>query len=169
MPASDKKLKYLLLGRGVMAYECNSSTSTDDRPVFLYQNSDLYDVAPLTQNLPNQDALHALVPKLCEYDYAELRNTSMTCAGRINSQSGETIVDLFGFNEPELKVEVTWAIPSPPGSGSNGYWDHSATADQDWEIYRVETAGGVTPVSCKGHENTTFSVSYAAEYWFYRD
>ena len=166
-PAADKNLKYLTLGRGVMTYECNSTIAGDDQPAYLYQNTDLYDVAPLAQNLPDEDALHALVPQLCEYDYAELRNTSMNCVGRIYNQFGHTIVDLFGFNVPEFTVEITQAIPSPAGQATNGYWDHSATIDEEWEVYRVETAGGVTPTACKGHENSTINIAYAAEYWFY--
>jgi Protein of unknown function (DUF3455) len=167
LPAADKKLKYLTLGRGTMAYECNSTIPGDDGPVYLDQNTELYDVAPLAQNLPDEDALHALVPNLCEYDYAGLRNNSMSCVGRIYNQFGHTVVNLFGFNIPEFAIEMTWAIPSPARQTSNGYWDHSATIDNDWEVYRVETAGGVAPKTCKGHENSTISVAYAAEYWFY--
>lgn len=139
----------------------------DDKPVYLCQNTELYDVAPLAQNLPDEEALHELVPKLCEYDYAGLRNTSMQCVGRIYSQLDHTIVNLFGFNVPEFTTEITWAIPSPAGQTISGYWDLSATTNKEWEVYRVETAGGVTPTSCKGHENSTISVAYAAEYWFY--
>jgi hypothetical protein len=167
LPAESKKLKYLTLGRGLMTYECKSPTTESDRPVYLHQNSELYDVAPLAQNLPDVNALHALVPQFCEYDYSELRNTTMSCVGRINSQSGETIVDLPGFNEPEFSVEVTWAVPSPHGQDVNGYWDLSASENDDWQIYRVETTGGAAPTTCKGHENSTLDISYAAEYWFY--
>lgn len=167
LPAADKKLTYLTVGRGIMTYQCNSTKAGDNQPAYLYQNTDLYDVAPLAQNLPDEEALHALVPQLCEYDYAELRNTSISCVGRIYSQFGRTIVDLYGFNVPKFATELTWAIPSPAGQTISGYWDHSATIDKDWEVYRVETAGGVTPTSCKGHENSTFNVAYAAEYWFY--
>jgi Protein of unknown function (DUF3455) len=167
LPAADKVLKYLTLGRGIMTYECHNTISGDDQPAYLYQNTDLYDVAPLAQNLPDEDALHALVPQFCEYDYPELSNTSASCVGRIYNQFGHTVVDLFGFSVPAFTIEITWAIPSPAGQAVNGYWDHSATVDKDWEMYRVETAGGVTPTTCKGHENSTINVAYAAEYWFY--
>jgi hypothetical protein len=167
LPAADKTLKYLTLGRGTMTYECNITMSGHDQPIYTHQNTDLYDVAPLAQNLPNEEALHDLVPQFCEYDYAELRNTSMKCVGRIYRQIGDTVVSLFGFNVPEFTVELTWAIPSPAGEAVNGYWGHSATINSDWEMYRVETAGGVTPTTCDGHDNTTINVAYAAEYWFY--
>lgn len=166
-PAADKKLKYLTLGRGVITYECNSTIPGDDQPAYLHQNTDLYDVAPLVPHLPDEAALHALVPMLCEFDYAELRNISMNCVGQIYTQLGHTIMDLFGFDEPEFTTDITRAIPSPLGPTVNGYWAHSATIDRAWEVYRVETAGGVTPTSCKGHENTNIDVGYAAEYWFY--
>jgi Protein of unknown function (DUF3455) len=161
------ELKYLTLGRGIMTYECNSTIPGDDQPAYLHQNTDLYDVAPLAQNLPDEEALHSLVPSFCEYDYAELRNTSMSCVGRIYNQFDHTVVNLFGFNVPEFTIEITWAIPSPVGSTVSGYWAHSTTIDKDWEVYRVETAGGVTPTTCKGHENSIINVAYAAEYWFY--
>jgi hypothetical protein len=167
LPAADKTLKYLTLGRGIVTYECNSTIPGDDQPAYLYQNTDLYDVAPLAQNLPSEDALHALVPQFCGYDYSELRNTSMNCVGRIYNQFGHTIVNLFGFNVPEFTIEIAWAIPSPAGHAVNGYWGLSTTLDKDWEVYRVETAGGVTPTTCKGHENSTINIAYAAEYWFY--
>ncbi len=167
LPAADKTLKYLTLGRGVITWACNSTIPGDDQPAYLHQNTDLYDVAPLARNLPDENALHALVPQFCDYDYAELRNTSMNCVGRIYNQFDHTIVELFGFRVPEFTIEITWVIPSPAGQTVNGYWDHSATVDKDWEVYRVETAGGVTPTTCKGHENSTINVAYAAEYWFY--
>ncbi|ERF73330.1 hypothetical protein EPUS_03163 [Endocarpon pusillum Z07020] len=166
-PAADKTLKYLTLGRGIMTYGCNGNTPGNDQPVYLYQNTDLYDVTPLAQNLPDEAALHSLVPHFCEYDYAELRNTSMHCVGRIYNQSDHTIVNLFGFNVPEFTIEVDQVIPSPGGQTVDGYWDHCTTIDKEWEMYRVETAGGATPTTCKGHENSTISVAYAAEYWFY--
>lgn len=150
-----------------MTYECKGGTYGNDQPTFHHQNTELYDVAPLAQNLPNEDALHDLVPRFCEYDYAELRNSSLTCVGRIYTEQPDTVVDLFGFNEPQFSIEVTWAIPSPAGQAVNGYWSHSATTDRKWEVYRVETAGGAAPTTCEGHENSMLEVAYAAEYWFY--
>ncbi len=34
------------------------------------------------------------------------------------------------------------------------------------EVYRVETAGGKAPSTCKDNDGT-FEVHYAAQYWFY--
>ena len=166
-PASDKALKYMTIARGIMTYECHNSIAGDDQPGYVNQFTNLYDVAPLVHNLPDEDALHALVPLFCEYDYSELINTTMTCVGSIYNQFGHTVVDLFGFQEPVFSVEITWAIPSPHDQEYNGFWGHSATIDNEWEVYRVETAGGAPPASCQGHENSTIDVLYAAEYWFY--
>jgi Protein of unknown function (DUF3455) len=167
VPGVGKKLKYLTLGRGVNTYEC--SNPEDDQPAFLHQNTDLYDVAPLAQNLPNEDALHSLVPRLREYDYAELRNTSMNCVGRIYNELDDTVVNLFGFNIPPFAIDFTKVIPPPTGQTTNGFWNHCATIDKAWEMYRVENSGGATPRSCIGHENSTIDVVYAAEYWFYHE
>lgn len=150
-----------------MTYICNSTIPGDDQPAYLFQNTELYDIAPLASNLPDEEALHSLVPQFCAFDYAALRNTSMSCVGRIFNQFGHSVVDLFGFQVPQFTIEITWAIPSPEGQDVNGYWSHSATVDEDWEVYRVHTAGGVTPTTCVGKENTTIEVAYAAEYWFY--
>lgn len=163
-PASDKTLKYLTVARGIMTYECSTG---DDQPVYITQKTEIYNVAPLAQNLADEDALHALVSKLCEYDYSALTNSTMSCVGRIYNGFGRTVVDLFGFNIPEFSIETTWTIPSPGGQSLNGVWTHSTNTDHEWEVYRVETAGGVTPTSCRGHENSSIAVVYAAEYWFY--
>jgi Protein of unknown function (DUF3455) len=168
-PTVGKILKYLTLGRGVITYECNSTNATQDtRPQFLRLSTELYDVAPLAQNLPNEDALHSLVPRLREYDYAELKNTSMNCVGRIyGHKGGVPFVHLFGFNVPEFNITLIWEIPPPTGPTTNGNWTRLATVDGTWEMYRVKTSGGAIPTSCKGHENSTIKVVYAAEYWFY--
>jgi Protein of unknown function (DUF3455) len=168
IPAAGNTLKYLTLGRGVNTYDCNSTDVTEDqRPKFLHQNTELYDVAPLAQNLPNEDALHSLVPLLREYDYAELKNTSMKCIGRMYHRDNALFVHMFGFDIPEFAITLTWAVPPPTGPTKNGQWTSSASLDDAWEVYRVQTSGGATATSCKGHENSTLEVVYAAEYWFY--
>jgi len=170
LPAADHKLKYLTLGRGINHYDCNSTNATvDQRPKFLHQDIELYDVAPLAQNLPNEDALHSLVPLLREYDYAELKNTSMKCVGRMYHRGSTLFVHLTGFNIPEFATTFTWGAPPPTGPTMNGYWNQLVSLDDAWEVYRIQNSGGATATSCKGHENSTLEVVFAAEYWFYHN
>ncbi|ESZ97625.1 hypothetical protein SBOR_2026 [Sclerotinia borealis F-4128] len=37
------------------------------------------------------------------------------------------------------------------------------------EVYRVNTAGGSPPTTCKDNLGSSFDVQYAAEYWFYEE
>ena len=163
-PSLDKMLKYLTLGRGIFSFECNSSSTV---PIYKSQHTDLYDVAPLAQNLPDVDALHELVPKLCQYDYSSLRNSTMNCVGYIQTQNDGTTIDLFGFNEPPFSLQVKAAVPDPADPVANAYWAQSVSSDKQWQVYRVHTSGGQIPTSCQGHENSNLDVLYAAEYWFY--
>lgn len=73
----------------------------------------------------------------------------------------------------EGHVNATSKAPAPNGcsEGPNGLgsvpWLKLVHLDGDYqEVYRINTAGGVAPKTCEGVQGS-FSVDYAAEYWFY--
>ena len=161
-PSPDQKLSALTLAHGNLSYSCTSG-SPDSVPFYISQQTTLFDVAPLIQFIPSEDALHSLVPQLYAYNYAALSNSSLVCIGHIYTDSGKTTVDLTGYQPFTLHVNATIAAPNPQ---ADSYWAQSLSEASDWEVYRVETAGGAIPTSCAGLSER-FEVGYAAEYWFY--
>ena len=137
--------------------------SANEVAQFQSQSTQLYDAAPLIPNLPNEEAFHALPPKLYEFDYAELRNSTLDCMGTIGTDNKTAIVTLF-------EVATFEALPyesvfSPDNPEYNGRWAHSVSPKRDWDIYRVETAGGAPPI-CDG-KRFMAEKEYTAEYWFF--
>lgn len=66
-------------------------------------------------------------------------------------------------------------VPAPsdanPGLDNEGAIDWLKLGDKGEsvgvkEVYRVETAGGKSPVDCTGRDGE-ITVQYAAQYWFY--
>jgi hypothetical protein len=161
-PSPDKTLSALTLALGNLSYLCTSG-SPDSVPVYLSQQTTLFDVAPLIQFIPSEDALHSLVPQLYTYNYAALANSSLDCIGNIYTDGNKTTVDLTGYQPFILYVNDTIAAPNPQ---ADSCWTQSLSEASDWEGYRVETVGGAVPTSCAGLSER-FKVGYAAEYWFY--
>jgi hypothetical protein len=161
-PSPDKVLSALTLARGNLSYSCTSGSPTS-APFYISQQTELFDVAPLIQYIPSEDVFHSLVPQFYSYDYGELANSSLVCIGEIYTYLGKTTVNLTGYQTFSLNVNATISAPNPQ---ADSYWAQSLSQAYDWEVYRVETAGGAIPTSCAGlGEN--FEVGYAAEYWFY--
>ena len=146
-----------------MTFDCTDSAPSDE-PGYISENVELIDVAPLIQYFPSEETLHELVRKFYEYDYTELKNSSLICIGTIYTQFGETTVNLDGYQP--FAIQVNAAIGAPNENDLDGYWDLSVSFDKAWEVYRVETTGGAIPPTCSD-QNSTFQIPYSAEYWFY--
>lgn len=134
-------------------------------PEFIAQYTELYDAAPLANALPNEQSFHELMPSLLQYDYATLSNSSLECMGSIGTLDGFAVIILNDIDT--FQVASYEAVNSPANDTEDGVWSHSVTTDFEWEVYRVEMAGGAIPADCSG-QNVTFNVEYVAEYWFYR-
>jgi hypothetical protein len=161
-PSANKVLSALSLARGNLSYSCTSG-SPASAPFYISQQTQLFDVAPLIQYIPTEAAFHSLVAQFYSYDYAELTNSSLVCNGEIYTHLGKTTVDLTGHQPFFLHVNATIPAPNPQ---TDSYWAQSLSQAYDWEVYRVETAGGAIPTSCAGL-GERFEIGYAAEYWFY--
>ncbi|KAJ9603841.1 hypothetical protein H2200_011362 [Cladophialophora chaetospira] len=161
-PPPTRPLQYLTLARGLYMYLCPGE-SANEVAQYQSQSTQLYDVAALIPNLPDEEAFHALPPKLYEFDYAELRNSTLDCIGTIGTDNNTAIVTLFEIATFEaLPYE---SVLPPTDSEDNGRWAHSVSRKRDWDMYRVETAGGTPPI-CNG-ERFMAEKEYAAEYWFF--
>jgi hypothetical protein len=124
----------------------------------------LYDVAPLVPSLPNEDTFHALAYKFYDFDYAEIKNSTLECFGTIGTDNGTAIIEIFEIATFEALPYETILPPEDPDDDVR--WAHAVSPNgRAWDIYRVETRGGVQPY-CDGRRYMT-EKPYTAEYWFY--
>ncbi|KAH0845969.1 hypothetical protein AYO21_01359 [Fonsecaea monophora] len=161
-PTPGKPLQYLAIARGLYMYLC-AGNGPSEPAKFQSQSTQLYDAAPLIQNLPNEAAFHALPAKLHDFDYEQLRNSTLECMGTIGTVNDTAIITLFDIATFEaLPYE---SVLAPDNPGSNSRWAHSVSPKGDWDIYRVEVAGGTPPV-CDS-QRLMAEEEYTAEYWFF--
>jgi hypothetical protein len=137
--------------------------SASEAAIFQSQSTQLYNVAPVIQKIPNEDAFHSLPAQLYDFDYAELVNSTLECMGTIGTDNGTAIVTLFEIATFEALTYESVLAPDQPDD--NGRWAHSVSPKRDWDIYRVETAGGTPPI-CDGSAFMA-EKEYTAEYWFF--
>ena len=143
-------------------YLCPGENATEDA-IFQSQSTQLYNVAPLIPTLPNEEAFHTLPEKLLDFDYAQLTNSTLECMGTIGTVNGTAIVTLFEIATFEaLSYE---SVLPPVNPDEDGRWAHSVSPKRDWDVYRVETAGGTPPI-CDGGRFMS-EKEYTAEYWFF--
>ncbi|PYI34300.1 hypothetical protein BP00DRAFT_484840 [Aspergillus indologenus CBS 114.80] len=67
-----------------------------------------------------------------------------------------------------VKAKKVESVNAPGGGDGDVPWLKMVGVEGSGikEIYRVHTAGGMSPATCAAHEGE-FGVEYAAEYWFY--
>ncbi|RAK77567.1 DUF3455 domain-containing protein [Aspergillus fijiensis CBS 313.89] len=67
-----------------------------------------------------------------------------------------------------VKAKKVESVNAPGSGGDDVPWLKMVSVEGSGiqEIYRVHTAGGMSPATCAAHEGE-FGVEYAAEYWFY--
>ena len=137
--------------------------SANEAALFQSQSTNLFNVAPLLPKLPNEEAFHALPAQFYDFNYAGLTNSTLECMGTIGTDNGTAIVTLFDIAAFEaLPFE---SVLPPDNPDNNGRWGHSVSPKREWDIYRVETAGGTTPI-CDG-KSYMVEKEYTAEYWFF--
>lgn len=155
-------LQYLALARGTNLYDCRGRDPTQ-APVFELQTATLWDGAPIVAKLSSENSFHSLIPQLLEFDYSALANSSLICIGTITTIDKETSINLSNVGMISATVRDTVNAPADPLL--NLPWAHIVSHDLSWNIYRVETALGGSPLTCDGRD--TIETVFAAEYWFY--
>lgn len=189
-PDSKSKLLQVTIGRGVQNYTCADSTSSST-PKAIGAVANLYNASCIAANYP--DVLTLLPPFALQYNTSLDNNgkimfTEVDRCGHhyFNAASAPTF-DLNDNNNglgvlvadgknPETKVAApASAIKGQAASSSalNGAvaWlkldAASGTTGNLTEVYRVDTAGGQPPATCSG-QPASFSIEYAAQYWFFK-
>ncbi|KAK6428891.1 hypothetical protein LTR95_014963 [Oleoguttula sp. CCFEE 5521] len=164
----------IALGVGSQNYTCNATSLTFSTNV---AQADLYDVAKFIN--PNTKSSISTL-------YLAASTTPIKNPLRLDHIGKHFFSDNktpnFDFSESGkgfLQAKKVIGVPAPADAfaGLRGQ-DHGAV---DWvylidngagvskqlgKVYRVETAGGKPPASCKAGEQVF--VPYAAEYWFYK-
>jgi len=78
-----------------------------------------------------------------------------------------TVCEIDGVDAYPVKVKEVVSSPNDPQFDLP--WAHSQDGDNEWDIYRVETAAGGPPYNCGGQViSNEIPAEYVAEYWFYR-
>ncbi|KXT18533.1 hypothetical protein AC579_2250 [Pseudocercospora musae] len=181
-PSEGMKLYHVAVGRGTQNYTCDLSNSTAV-PVAAGAVASLFNVTCLSANSPTllnklpNIALELPVPKSNDATspiYQDLSGhhyfTDSTTA-YFNLDTTLTSYGAGGFK----KINST-AAPEDACVGQNGkgygavpWLKLSAKTTDDCvfqEIFRINTAGGVAPDTCRGQKDE-FQIEYSAEYWFY--
>lgn len=161
-PANGLTLALVTIGRGVQNYTCADSTAASV-PAPIGAVATLYNVNCLAASFP--DILATLPAMALQYP-VDQPPKHLTPAGQHYFQGPTTpVFDMgdVGFTIVKKAAAVPAAVPA-----ADVAWlelEH-VSAGPIQEVYRLNTAGGSPPANCLGSPST-FSVQYAAEYWFY--
>ncbi|KFY84452.1 hypothetical protein V500_09307 [Pseudogymnoascus sp. VKM F-4518 (FW-2643)] len=186
LPAPDAgtSLKHVAIGRGIQNYTCDTTNATAIPKAIgavatLYNASCIAATSPLVLNtLPGFALQFNLGPNPAAANPANLDVSGLhyfTDAG----------VPFFNLDTTKQQIGTlpcskAGSAPAPAsaikGQGNKGdgavAWlkltaIDGATGNLE-SVYRLNTAGGNPPKTCDGMP-ATFSVQYAAEYWFFRN
>ncbi|KAM7208808.1 putative malate dehydrogenase [Naviculisporaceae sp. PSN 640] len=181
-PTAGFKLKHIALGRGTQNYTCDT-TKPDEAPKAAGAVATLFDASCVVTAFP--DLARSLGKVSMQFNL-----TSAESASKLNPSnlaiSGRHY--FTGPSTPFFDLDVTpkklghancakdGATPAPADApkGQKGEpavpWlkltTISGATGNLREVYRVETVGGSAPATCQGLP-ASFTVQYAAQYWFY--
>lgn len=165
-PPFESSLQFLTIGRGTITYSCDNRSDTQT-PIYTTQDTFLYDASPLIPKFSSENQFHSYIPRFLEYDYTSLDNSSLTCIGNVQRVKDYNIFTIYNVDAFPVKVKETVHSPDDPQFDLD--WLHVSDYSQEWDVYRVETAGGGPPYNCGDQIiSDTIPVEYVAEYWFYR-
>jgi hypothetical protein len=171
-------LKYVTLGVGTQNYTCAATpNSASVAPASNGAKAALYDAGSYLQSHSN---LIASLPGMALNDpKVPTKNGLKSIGQHFFNAALSPIFDLTSV-KGRLVAKRLGSVPAPPGSCPGKDGDDAGAID--WlqltdngagqsfggvtYVYRVETAGGKSPVTCEG-ETGSFEVPYAAEYWFF--
>ncbi|PWY89466.1 hypothetical protein BO94DRAFT_37342 [Aspergillus sclerotioniger CBS 115572] len=176
-PSPNLTLQHVALGRGVQNYTCPSSPANDTaKPTSTGALATLFDASCIVSS--DQRLLHRIpaflqnVPLETLDFFASLASLagpdSAILGEHYFSASAMPFFDLrLGGNDEWAAAKKVASVVSPVAS-MDVPWLKLVAVDGVGikEVYRVYTAGGMSPATCEGMKSE-FSVDYAAEYWFY--
>ncbi|EAU38123.1 predicted protein [Aspergillus terreus NIH2624] len=176
-PSNGLHLAYVVVGRGTQNYSCTTGNE-EAAPTAVGASATLFDASCLAPKMP--EILHSLPPVVADTPSATLDFMALL-VNRVFTTSGSGLflgehyftsagVPFFDFR---LGGKHSWIAAKKSDSVSaprkeDVSWLKLTAVDGRGvkEVYRVHTAGGQPPSTCKGQEQL-FQVEYAAEYWFY--
>ncbi|KAL5366691.1 hypothetical protein BJX96DRAFT_180961 [Aspergillus floccosus] len=176
-PSNGLHLKYVVVGRGTQNYSCTTGNE-EGTPTAVGATATLFDASCLAPKMP--EILHSLPPVVADTPSATLDFMALL-ANRVLSTSNSGIflgehyfngagVPFFDFRlggkHDWVAMKKTDSVSAPREEDVS--WLKLTAVDGKGvkEVYRVHTAGGQPPSTCKGQKGQ-FQVEYAAEYWFY--
>ncbi|KAI9698161.1 MAG: hypothetical protein M1836_004163 [Candelina mexicana] len=184
-PSSGTRLSTVVIGRGTQNYTCTPGSK--DPPRFAGAVAMLYDASCLAAY--HSSLLHELTGGFLQWkDSVTLLAAAI--AGRISNEHllighhyfSDSTTPVFDFRI-NGKTDIIFSskkanVPAPDysvkGVNNEGFgavdWlkleSKSGTVGFK-EAYRMITAGGNPPPTCENQKEASFTVDYAAEYWFY--
>jgi len=180
------KLKYILIGHGTQNYTCTDSTDYTS-PVPNGAQADLYDVSSLACYAPAADLNKLPYFFLHGSDYVPKDKFHQIGVHYFHPDASTPIFDIEGRKEIFFVGKKLEGVPAPadadPGLAPDAFgavdWlelgtksdvvvnGKSLKSSGCKGIYRVQTAGGKPPATCKGR-SAQFTIPYAAQYWVYK-
>lgn len=173
LPTPTVQPAIIALGVGTQNYTCNSTTGSYSSNVAL---ADLYDISRLVKSSSGDAFTKQYLAASQECDREQNPRHLKLIGQHFFDSAGIPNFD-FG-RQGLLQGKKVASAPAPAGASAGIAQDtHGAV---DWlyladngkgvsrellAVYRVETAGGKPPASCRGSEK--YEVPYSAEYWFY--
>ncbi|KAI9735676.1 MAG: hypothetical protein M1834_001692 [Cirrosporium novae-zelandiae] len=173
-------LKKVVIGQGTQNYTCSSATASET-PSAVGAVATFYDASCLVST--DGSLLSQLTGGLVEFSstsskvlaISEVLNEDLVIGHHFFENPKTPVFDFRMADDKDILIaEKTDDVDAPSGSvsGTNGAVDWlkvtSKSADSVGltEGYRIFTAGGSPPTTCED-QDSDFTVSYAAEYWFY--
>ncbi|KAJ5725415.1 uncharacterized protein N7483_006772 [Penicillium malachiteum] len=164
---------YVALGRGTQNYTCADSTASST-PVAIGAVANLYDATCLAANEPDLLAdLPTIAYKIAlpTNEYATFPPANLELMGHhFFLQPYYTREKQYGIAMTNKKDSIN--APSDATKGEYGAvtWLYleavSGTVGDYKAVYRVDTASGSSPTTCKGMASA-FEIQYSAVYYFY--
>ncbi|KAF2732896.1 hypothetical protein EJ04DRAFT_469465 [Polyplosphaeria fusca] len=186
-PPTGLQLKYVMLGIGTQNYTCTPGNDTAV-PGTTGAVATVYDIGTRLNTDPMAQwkigSISGLALSLSAYP--------KILEGYLQSQGYQKILGQHYFTQttPTFSLNKVLPLPYPiafvtkddamdapksscPGTKNEGAVKWLKLSDKDGRsqgavntVYRLETAGGSNPPTCKGMK-ATFEVPYAAQYWVY--
>ncbi|KAE8151980.1 hypothetical protein BDV25DRAFT_151884 [Aspergillus avenaceus] len=179
LPSPSDKLLYVALGRGTQNYTC-ATPSSNSTPVAVGAVAKLYNatcVAGSYSDMLNMMPNIAYRIPVPSSDSDRLLPANLDLMGHHFFDGSTPVFDLDTTESGQhgvarTKKEAQIDAPSNAIQGDNGAvaWLYltttSGTTGGYTSVYRVDTAAGAAPKTCKDMP-TEFTVQYAANYYFY--